>query len=180
MYNEEYFRNMVVANIKDEVVKSFWINEFGRYDQKQIIENVGSIQNKVGQFLSNAVIRNLICQQKNTIDIRRFMDEGKIVIINLSKGLIGEDNAALLGSMLITKIQIDAMSRADTEEADRRDFYLYVDEFQNFATDAFATILSEARKYKRISMCDRCQTRFVMLFLEMLELLSPTKSVWMM
>ena len=94
------------------------------------------------------MIRNIVGQVKSTVNIRFMMDTGKIIVVNLSKGKIGEDNSSLLGSMLITKFQLDAMSRADMDEKDRRDFYLYVDEFQNFATDAFATILSEARKYK--------------------------------
>ena len=112
------------------------------------VEAIAPIQNKVGQFLSSPIIRNIVGQPKSTIDLRFAMDKGKIVIINLSKGKIGEDNSALLGSMFITKFQLDAMSRANVPEKDRKDFYLYVDEFQNFATEAFATILSEARKYK--------------------------------
>ncbi|MEA3304568.1 MAG: hypothetical protein U9Q15_02340 [Patescibacteria group bacterium] len=148
MYTDEYFRNRVVKEIQDPVVKRFWIEEFGKLEQKQILEQVGSIQNKVGQFLSNSIIRNILGQTKSSIDIRKIMDEGKILIVNLSKGKIGEDNATLLGSMLITKIQLDVMGRADMKEEDRKDFYLYVDEFQNFATDSFGTILSEARKYK--------------------------------
>jgi hypothetical protein len=112
------------------------------------IEAISPIQNKVGQFLSSPLIRNIVGQVKSTVNIRFMMDSGKIIIVNLSKGKIGEDNSSLLGSMLITKFQLDAMSRADIPEKERKDFYLYVDEFQNFATDAFATILSEARKYK--------------------------------
>jgi len=145
---DEEFRKKIVKKIEDPVVKSFWVDEFEKMQDKIKIEAISPIQNKVGQFLSSPVIRNIVGQPKSTIDLRFAMDKGKIVIINLSKGKIGEDNSALLGSMFITKFQLDAMSRANIPEKDRKDFYLYVDEFQNFATDSFATILSEARKYK--------------------------------
>ncbi len=145
---DDEYRRKVVANIQNPTVKSFWTDEFEKMQERQRIEAVSPIQNKVGQFLSSPMIRNIVGQVKSTVNIRFMMDTGKIVIVNLSKGKIGEDNSSLLGSMLITKFQLDAMSRADTDEKNRRDFYLYVDEFQNFATDAFATILSEARKYK--------------------------------
>ncbi len=142
------FRRKVVRKIEDPVVKSFWVDEFEKMQDRIRVEAISPIQNKVGQFLSSQTIRNIVGQPKSTIDLRFFMDKGKIVIVNLSKGKIGEDNSALLGSMFITKFQLDAMSRAHVPEKDRKDFYLYVDEFQNFATDSFATILSEARKYK--------------------------------
>lgn len=142
------YREKVVEQVKDPVVKSFWKDEFANMSDKLRTEAVSPIQNKVGQFLSSPIIRNILGQVKSSIDIRFAMDSSKIFIVNLSKGKIGEDNSSLLGSMLITKFQLDAMSRADTEAEDRKDFYLYVDEFQNFATDSFATILSEARKYK--------------------------------
>lgn len=141
------FRREVVATIKDPVIKDFFINEFERYDQKFRTEAVAPIQNKVGQFLSSTTIRNIVGQESSTIDVRKVMDEGKILLIDLSIGKIGEDNSTLLGSLMITKIQMAAMSRADTPREQRRPFYLYVDEFQNFATDSFAVILSEARKY---------------------------------
>jgi len=134
--------------VEDPMVRSFWETEFNALPPAKLAEAVGPIQNKVGQFLSTSIIRNIMGQPKSTLDLRFAMDKGKIVIINLSKGKIGEDNSTMLGSMLITKFQIDAMSRADTPEKDRRDFSLFVDEFQNFATDSFATILSEARKYR--------------------------------
>jgi hypothetical protein len=145
---DESYRKKVVKNIQDPVVKSFWVDEFAKMQDKLRVEAISPIQNKVGQFLSSPTIRNIVGQPKSTIDLRFFMDKGKIVIVNLSKGKLGEDNSALLGAMFITKFQLDAMSRANIKEADRKDFYLYVDEFQNFATDSFATILSEARKYK--------------------------------
>lgn len=147
MLNDASYRKTVVENLKDPVIKSFWVNEFARYSQKFETEATAAIQNKVGQFISNPLIRNILGQQKSSINIRKIMDEGKILIFNLAKGKMGEDNSALLGAMMITKIQLAAMSRVDVPENQRRDFYLYVDEFQNFATDSFATILSEARKY---------------------------------
>jgi len=148
MLQDADFRHRVVRKVEDPVVKSFWIDEFEKMQDKFRIEAISPILNKVGQFLSSPTIRNIVGQAKSTIDLRFFMDKGKIVIINLSKGKIGEDNSALLGAMFITKFQLDAMSRANVLESERKDFYLYVDEFQNFATEAFATILSEARKYK--------------------------------
>ncbi len=142
------YRAKVVAKIKDPIVKSFWVTEYARYTQRYEIEATAAIQNKVGQFVSNALIRNIIGQTQSTIDMRKIMDEEKILIIDLSKGRIGEDNSRLLGALLITKIQLAAMSRVDIPEQERKDFYLYVDEFQNFATESFANILSEARKYR--------------------------------
>ncbi len=147
MLNDANYRKTIVENLKDPVIKSFWVNEFARYSQKFETEATAAIQNKVGQFVSNPLIRNILGQPKSSLDIRKIMDEGKILIFNLSKGKMGEDNSALLGAMMITKIQLAAMSRVDVLENKRKDFYLYVDEFQNFATDSFATILSEARKY---------------------------------
>lgn len=142
------YRKRVYPKIKDPVVKSFWINEFDKWEDKFRKEAVAAIQNKVGQFLSSSVIRHIVGQSKSTIDMREIMDNRKILIVNLSKGRIGEDSMRLLGGMIITKIQLSAMGRVDMPEADRKDFYLYVDEFQNFATESFANILSEARKYK--------------------------------
>lgn len=142
------YRKKIVDNIKDPVVKSFWVDEFANYNDKFRNEAIAPIQNKVGQFLSSAIIRNMVGQTKSSIDLREIMDSKKILLINLSKGRIGEDNSALLGAMLITKIQLAAMSRVDLPEEERSDFYLYVDEFQNFATESFANILSEARKYR--------------------------------
>ena len=148
MLVDKKYRQKILKFVTDPMVKSFWETEFSALAPQKLAEAVGPIQNKVGQFLSSPMIRNILGQPKSTIDFRFEMDKGKIVIVNLSKGKLGEDNSSLLGSMLITKFQIDAMSRADIPEKDRRDFYLYVDEFQNFATDSFSTILSEARKYR--------------------------------
>jgi hypothetical protein len=142
------FRKKVVRALEDPVIKSFWQNEFANYSDKYRTEAVAPIQNKIGQFLSASIIRNMVAQVKSTIDIRGAMDSGKILIMNLSKGRIGEDNSRLLGGMLINRIQLAAMERVDTPEHERRDFFLYVDEFQNFATPSFANILSEARKYR--------------------------------
>jgi CxxC-x17-CxxC domain-containing protein len=148
MLADPEYREKVVSKITDPVVKSFWVTEYARYTQRYEIEATAAIQNKVGQFISNPLIRNIIGQVKSTLDMRKIMDEGKILILDLSKGRIGEDNSRLLGALLITKLQLAAMSRVDIPEEKRRDFYLYVDEFQNFATESFANILSEARKYR--------------------------------
>jgi CxxC-x17-CxxC domain-containing protein len=146
---DKEYRARIVGNVTDPVVKAFWMNEFESWQEKFRNEAIAPIQNKVGQFLSTALIRNVVGQSKSTIDIYRLMNEGKIFLVNVSKGRIGEDNSALLGAMLITKIQLAAMERVRIpNEDDRKDFFLYVDEFQNFATDSFAGILSEARKYR--------------------------------
>lgn len=142
------YRARVVAKVTDPVVRSFWVDEFPKYHDRLMAEAIAPIQNKVGQFLSSSLIRNIIGQTKSAFDIRELMDNEKIIILNLSKGRIGEDNSALLGAMMITKIQLAAMARIDMPEEERKDFYLYVDEFQNFATESFANILSEARKYR--------------------------------
>lgn len=148
MLTDKKFRKEVLASCKDGVVLNFWNIEFASWNEKFQAEAVAPVLNKVGAFTANPIIRNIIGQPKSTFNIREIMDEGKILIVNLSKGLIGEDNAGILGAFLVTKIQLAAMSRSDIERIeDRRPFYLYVDEFQNFATDSFATILSEARKY---------------------------------
>ena len=148
MLAESDYRKKVVDRITDPVVKSFWQREFAKYTQRYEIEATAAIQNKVGQFISNPLIRNIIGQVKSKIDMRELMDEGKILIANLSKGRIGEDNSRLLGALLITKLYLAAMSRVDIPEEERKDFFLYVDEFQNFATESFADILSESRKYR--------------------------------
>jgi len=145
---DKAYRKKVIDRIHDPVVRSFWVDEYSKYPDKFQAEAIAPIQNKVGQFLSSSMIRNTVGQVKSTIDMREIMDQKKILLLNLSKGRIGEDNSALLGAMMITKIQLAAMSRVDVPETEREDFYLYVDEFQNFATDSFANILSEARKYR--------------------------------
>ncbi|HEY8108991.1 MAG TPA: type IV secretion system DNA-binding domain-containing protein [Patescibacteria group bacterium] len=142
------FRQDVIKHIEDPVVRNFWVDEFGNYAERQRVEAIAPIQNKVGQFLASTTIRNIVGQKHTAINMREAMDTGKIILLKLSKGELGEDASALLGAMLITKMQLAAMSRANVVESERRDFYLYVDEFQNFATQSFATILSEARKYR--------------------------------
>jgi hypothetical protein len=142
------FRAEVVSHVTDSVVLKFWHNEFDKWNDKQREEAIGPITNKIGQFLSSTVVRNIFGQPRTKLNLREAMDEGKILLVNLSKGKIGEDNAAMIGSLLVTKFQIDAMARADVAAAKRRPYYLYIDEFQNFATGSFTTILSEARKYK--------------------------------
>ena len=147
MLTEKEFRKKVIREIQDPVVKSFWVNEFASWNDKFANEAVAPVLNKVGAFTANPLIRNIIGQPKSTLDLRKVMDEGKILVVNLSRGQIGEDNASILGALMVTKIQLAAMSRANVPLDQRKPFYLYVDEFQNFATDSFATILSEARKY---------------------------------
>ncbi len=145
---DKEYRRKIVDKVRDPVVKTFWVEEYANYNDRFRTEAIAPIQNKVGQFLSSAVIRNIVGQTKSTIDPREIMDNGKILLMNLSKGKIGEDNSNLLGAMMVTKLQLAAMSRVDTPEKERRDFFLYVDEFQNFATESFADIMSEARKYR--------------------------------
>ncbi|MCK4525222.1 MAG: type IV secretion system DNA-binding domain-containing protein [Candidatus Andersenbacteria bacterium] len=148
MFIDKDYRKKVVNKVSDPVVKAFWLNEFTKYSSQFTVDAISPIQNKVGQFLSSSLVRNIIAQTHSTIDMREIMDNKKILVINLAKGKIGEDYSALLGAMLITKIQLAAMGRSDIPEEERKDFYLYVDEFQNFATESFAGILSEARKYR--------------------------------
>ena len=144
---DDKFRKEVLNYVNDTVVANFWRVEFNSWNNKFAVEAVAPILNKVGAFTANPLVRNIIAQPKSSFNIRQIMDEKKILIVNLTRGIVGEDNAAILGSLLVTKIQLAAMSRADTPVEMRHPFYLYVDEFQNFATDSFATILSEARKY---------------------------------
>lgn len=145
---DKSFRKKVLAHVTDPIVRAFWEDEYTKYSASFQVEAISPIQNKVGQFLSNSLIRNIIGQVKSSINIREIMDNKKILLMNLSKGRIGEDASALLGAMMITKIQLAAMERVNIPESEREDFYLYVDEFQNFATESFANILSEARKYR--------------------------------
>lgn len=151
MLSDKDFRKKVVDNITDPSVKAFWVEEYAKYTEKFAAEAAPAIQNKVGQFTANPLIRNLVGQPKSSFDIRDLMDNRKIFIVNLSKGRMGEDNSNLIGSMLITKMYLAAMSRADISESEMQyvpSFNFYVDEFQSFASDSFANILSEARKYK--------------------------------
>ena len=148
MLVDKDYRQKIISNLKDPVIKAFWVHEYEAWQEKFRNEAIAPIQNKVGQFLSTSIIRNVVGQAKSTINIFDMMNDGKIFLVNVSKGRIGEDNSGLLGGMIITKIQLAAMERVRIPEEHRRDFYLYVDEFQNFVTEAFAGILSEARKYR--------------------------------
>lgn len=148
MLTDKNFREEVLSFVKDSLLLKFWREEFDKWNDKQVQDAIGPITNKVGQFLSSSVVRNIFGQPRAKLNIREAMDQGKILLINLSKGKIGDDNAAMIGSLLVTKFQIEAMARADMAKEKRTPFYMYIDEFQNFATDSFATILSEARKYK--------------------------------
>ena len=148
MLADKEYRSAVMAILGDEQVKRFWTNEFDRYTAHLRTEAISPIQNKVGQFVSNRVIRGIIGQRQSSFDIRQIMDKGKILLVDLSKGKIGEDASALLGAMLLTRIELAALSRADTPEHERRDFFVYIDEFYNFTTASFANILAEARKYR--------------------------------
>jgi hypothetical protein len=142
------YRKKIVSQLDDPILRSFWEKEFAKMPDRLKAEAISPIQNKVGQFVTSKMIRNIIGKAKSTINLQQIMDEGKILILNLSQGKLGEDNAALLGAMIITQIQLAAMNRSFQKEEERRDFFLYVDEFQNFATTSFIKILSEARKYR--------------------------------
>jgi hypothetical protein len=148
LLSDRRYRDHLVPRLKDPVVRAFWEQEFAKWPVKLQSEAAAPVQNKLGHFVSSPLLRNILGQPRSTLDLRRAMDEGKVLLVNLSKGRIGDDASALLGSFLVTAIQLAAMSRAQLPEDARRDFYLYVDEFQNFATESFATILSEARKYR--------------------------------
>ena len=148
MLTDEKFRERVVRQIKDSFIRAFWAEEFAGYDENFKREAIAPIQNKIGQFILNPVVRNILGQVRKRVDIPFAMNNGRLFIANLSKGKLGHDKANLLGSLLVTQFQLGAMARAAKPESERRDFYLFIDEFQNFSTDAFASILAEARKYR--------------------------------
>jgi hypothetical protein len=148
MLTDERYRSWVLRQVRDPVVQSFWTNEFARFDKRLMAEAIAPIQNKVGQLLMAAPLRNVFGQVKSKVNPRFIMDNERIFIANLSKGRLGEDKSNLLGSLLVSKFQTAAMERADVPEENRKDFYLFIDEFPNFSTDSFAGILSEARKYR--------------------------------
>ena len=145
---DDEYRAKVIRQVKDPFIRAFWAEEYANYDERFKREAIAPIQNKLGQFLLNPVIRNILGQIKKKVDIPFVMDNGRLFIANLSKGQLGHDKANLLGSLLVTQFQLGAMARANRPESERRDFYLFIDEFQNFSTDAFASILAEARKYR--------------------------------
>lgn len=142
------YRARLTPTISDPVVRRFWADEFAEYDKRFRAEAIAPIQNKIGQFLMSPSVRNIFGQERRAIDPRLSIDRRQIFIANLAKGKIGADKSNLIGSLLVSQFELAAMSRSDTPEHERSDFYLYVDEFQNFATDSFASILSEARKYR--------------------------------
>ena len=148
LLTDREYRQGIIASIEDQVVKNFWTNEFASWSEKFDSEAIMPILNKIGQFVSNTIIRNIVGQEENKIDMPFIMDNRKILLVKLPKGILQEENTSLLGSMIITKIYQAALARADIAENQRVPFFLYVDEFQNFATDSFANILSESRKYK--------------------------------
>jgi hypothetical protein len=148
MLVDEDFQEWVIRQVRDDQVKQFWIKEYKSYSKYFRTEAIAPIQNKIGAFLASPMIRNIVAYPKSSLDLRQIMDEGKVFLVNLSKGKIGEDVSSLLGSMLLTKIQLTTLSRQDIREKKRRDFYLYVDEFQSFVTTSFADLLTEARKYR--------------------------------
>ena len=148
MLSDPSYREEVVSKVQAPVIKAFWTQEFAKYTQRFEVEATAAIQNKVGQFISNPLIRNIVGQSESSIDMREIMDGQKILIVNISKGRVGEDNSRLLGALITTKLQLAAMSRVEMSEDKRKDFFLYIDEFQNFATESFINILSEARKYR--------------------------------
>lgn len=148
LLTDERLRAKVIRQIKDPFIKAFWAEEYANYDERFKREAIAPIQNKIGQFLLNPVVRNILGQVKSKVKIPFIMDNGRLFIANLCKGDLGHEKANLLGSLIVTQFQLAAMSRSNRPEADRRDFYLFIDEFQNFSTDAFASILAEARKYR--------------------------------
>lgn len=148
MLDDSVFRAQVLAAVQNPQVRRFWLREYQGYPARFRAEAIAPIQNKVGEFLVNPILRRIVGQPKSTFDPRRVMDDGKILLVNLAKGKIGEDTASLLGAMLVTKIGLAALSRAEVGEESRRDFYLYVDEFPSFTTNAFASMLAEMRKYR--------------------------------
>jgi len=148
LLTDDTYRAWVVRQVRDPFIRDFWATEFAAYDERFRREAIAPIQNKLGQFLLNPVIRNILGQVKNKVSIPFVMDNERLFIANLSKGRLGHDKANLLGSLLTTQFQLAAMARTNQPEHERRDFYLFIDEFQNFSTDAFAAILAEARKYR--------------------------------
>lgn len=148
LFNDSDYRRNAATRCWNPQVREFWLSEFENYPKTFRLEAIAPIQNKVGAFLSNPVLRNILVQPRSSFDLRRIMDDGKILLVNLAKGRIGEDTAGLLGSLLVSRIGLADLSRADTLEESRRDFHVYLDEFQNFTTLSLATMLSELRKYR--------------------------------
>ena len=148
LLDDKTFRRSAMGHVANAAVRDFWLREYESYPARFRIEAIAPIQNKVGAFLTNPILRNIVTQPKSAFDLRRVMDESKILLVNLAKGKIGEDVAALLGAMLVSRMGLAALSRTDTPEENRRDFYIYLDEFQSFTTLSLANMLSELRKYR--------------------------------
>src|SRR5690606_35323495 len=144
LLSSQSYRNRVLEKISDKTMIQFWREEFEKMPDKLQKEAIAPIQNKVGQFVTSPMINKIMGKPKSSMKIDENMNEGKILLINLSQGRLGQDNVALLGATIITKIQLSAMRRVAIQQDESRDFYLYVDEFQNYATDSFIKILSEA------------------------------------
>ena len=148
LFADARFRRHVASGIQNPHVRAFWTEEYEGYPARFRAEAIAPIQNKVGAFVSNPIVHRIVGRDRDSFDVRRVMDDGRILIVDLAKGKIGEDAAALLGAMLVSKISLAALSRADLPESSRRDFYLYLDEFQNFTTLSLTSMLSELRKYR--------------------------------
>jgi Type IV secretion-system coupling protein DNA-binding domain len=148
LFDDAPYRRNAAMRCWNPKVRDFWLKEFENYPKTFRLEAIAPIQNKVGAFLSSPVLRNILVQPKSSFDLRQVIDEGKILLVNLAKGRIGEDTAGLLGAMLVSRIGLAGLSRADTPEDERRDFHVYLDEFQNFTTLSLASMLSELRKYR--------------------------------
>lgn len=148
MLIDETFRKKIARNVTDPIIKSFWQIVYAEWSERYASEAIAPVLNKVGQLLGNKTMRGILCQKTSSVDFASIMNEKKILLVNLSKGQIGESRSSLLGSIIVTKLYLSALSRQGTKSEEIDDFYLYIDEFQNFATDTFESILSEARKYK--------------------------------
>ena len=148
MLTDSEYREWVVRQVRDPFIRAFWTEDYAKYDPRFMREAIAPIQNKIGQFMLNPVIRNILGQVPSKLSFRFIMDNQRLFIANLAKGRLGHDKANLLGSLLVTQFQLAAMARVNQPENDRRDFYLFIDEFQNFTTDTFDSILAEARKYR--------------------------------
>jgi hypothetical protein len=145
---DDRFRNKIIKQVKDPIIRNFWAVEYEQYPKVFKTETISPIQNKVGQFLSTSMMRNILGQTNTKFDLLDVMDTGKILLLNLAKGKIGEDNSSLLGSLMLSQLWLAAQRRANTLEDKRKDFYLYIDELQSFVTDEFPAILAESRKYR--------------------------------
>jgi DNA helicase HerA-like ATPase len=148
LFEDEDYRKQALSYVDNERIRSFWFNEFDKYSKSFRQEAIAPIQNKVGPFLADPILQAILSQPKSSFDIREVMDSGKVLLVNLAKGRIGEDSAGLLGSLLVSRLELAALSRADIPEDARRDFYVYLDEFHSFATMSLATMLAELRKYR--------------------------------